>query len=352
MRYPLVLFDFDGTLADSLARALMIYHQIAPGLGLKPIPDVEAARMMPTRKLLRHLGVRFWRLARIVRAYQAAAAEHAHEQRLHPGIADVLRDLHAQGHRLGILSSNREDVIRTCLRINGVEDLFAFVVGYPKLFGKAKALRKILKHEKLDHTKVLFVGDELRDLEAGRKTKVATVAVTWGFHHEILLNQGAPSYLVRTPAEISVVANSPHPLIQIRSYESGDEAAVIALWEQCGLTRPWNDPTKDIRRKQKVRGDLFLIGELEGEIVGTAMAGYEGYRGWISYLGIHPDHRRKGYGRAILAEAERLLRAAGCPKINLQVRTGNDDVVAFYRKLGYSVDEVVSLGKRLELDVA
>src|SRR4051812_11993868 len=107
MRYSLVLFDFDGTLADSLSRALSIYHQIAPGLGLKPIADVEAARMMPTRKLLKHLGVRFWRLPKVLRAYQAAAAVHAHEQRLHSGIADVLRTLHASGHRLGILSSNR-----------------------------------------------------------------------------------------------------------------------------------------------------------------------------------------------------------------------------------------------------
>ena len=351
MRYSLVLFDFDGTLADSLSRALAIYHEIAPGLGLKPILDVEAARMMPTRKLLRHLGVRFWRLPRVLRAYQAAAAEHAHEQRLHPGIADVLRTLHASGHRLGILSSNREDVIRTCLRANGVEQLFAFVIGYPKLFGKAKALRAILKQEKLDRSSVLFVGDELRDLEAGRKTKVATVAVTWGFHH-LLLSQGAPAYMIRVPSELPSVVASPYPLIDIRTYEPADEAAVVELWEQCGLTRPTNDPHKDIHRKQKIRGNLFLVGELNGTIIATAMAGYDGHRGWIYYFGVAPEYRRKGYGRAILAEAERLLRSLGCAKINLQVRPENAAALGFYRKLGYTVDEVVSLGKRLEIDAA
>src|SRR5579885_1166157 len=174
MRYSLVVFDFDGTLADSLGVALATYNRIAPGLGLRPIEDVEAARTTPTRQLLKRLGVRFWRLPRIIRAFQAAAAEHAGDLRLHDGVAAVLAGLRGRGHRLGILSSNREDAIRACLRANGIEELFDFVIGYPKLFGKAKALRRVLKQEKLDRGALLFVGDELRDLEAGRKAKVPT----------------------------------------------------------------------------------------------------------------------------------------------------------------------------------
>ncbi|MFO0848954.1 MAG: HAD hydrolase-like protein [Gemmataceae bacterium] len=202
MRYPLVVFDFDGTLADSLGPALGIFNQIAHDLGLKPITDLEAARSMPTRQLLRQLGVRFWRLPRVVRAFQAAAAEHADELALHAGIPDALRTLHAGGHRLGVLSSNREDTIRTVLRRYEVEHLFGFVVGYPKLFGKAKALRRILKQERADRDGVLFVGDELRDLDAGRKVRVATAAVTWGFQTEQLLTTGNPTVVVRTPAEL------------------------------------------------------------------------------------------------------------------------------------------------------
>jgi phosphoglycolate phosphatase len=207
MRYPLIVFDFDGTLADSLGPALEVFNRIAPGLGLRPIEDVEAARAMPTRQLLRQLGVRFWRLPRVVRAFQAAAAEHADRLRLHDGVTGVVRGLSARGHRLGILSSNREETIRACLRANGIEGAFAFVIGYPKLFGKAKALRRILKQEKLDRGGLLFVGDELRDLEAGRKVKVSTAAVTWGFQAEPLLRDAGATYLVRRPDELLAITD-------------------------------------------------------------------------------------------------------------------------------------------------
>jgi GNAT superfamily N-acetyltransferase len=142
------------------------------------------------------------------------------------------------------------------------------------------------------------------------------------------------------------------PIMHVRPFGLCDEAAVIALWERCGLTRPWNDPRKDIRRKLRVRPDYFLVGVLDGAVVATAMIGYDGHRGWIYYLGVDPDRQNQGLGRAIMAEAERLLREAGCPKINLQVRTTNQKVIDFYRRLGYAPDDVVSLGKRLERDGA
>jgi len=138
--------------------------------------------------------------------------------------------------------------------------------------------------------------------------------------------------------------------MRIRGFEPGDEQAVIALWRRCDLIRAWNDPVKDVRRKQAVRPDLFLVGELDGEIIACLMAGYEGHRGWLNYLAVAPEHQRRGHARAIVNEAERLLRKAGCPKINLQVRTSNHGVIQFYRKCGYSVDDVVSMGKRLEHD--
>ena len=136
----------------------------------------------------------------------------------------------------------------------------------------------------------------------------------------------------------------------IRPFEMSDEEAVVALWERCGLTRPWNDPRKDIRRKVQCQPDLFLVGVVDGEIAATVMAGYEGHRGWIQYLGVDPGRQRKGLGRAIVGEAERRLLAAGCPKINLQVRTSNVGVIEFYKRLGFAPDDVVSMGKRLEHD--
>lgn len=138
--------------------------------------------------------------------------------------------------------------------------------------------------------------------------------------------------------------------MQIRPFQQADESAVIDLWRKCELLRPGNSPAKDIRRKLSVNPELFLVGTLDGEIIATVMAGYEGHRGWINYLAVHPTHRLNGYGRQMMAEAEKLLRAFGCPKINLQVRTSNRAVLAFYQRIGYRTDEVVSLGKRLEHD--
>ena len=136
----------------------------------------------------------------------------------------------------------------------------------------------------------------------------------------------------------------------IRPYQHEDESQVIDLWKRCELTRPWNDPAKDIRRKLAVSPDLFLVGVEGDKIIAAVMAGYEGHRGWINYLAVSPELRRRGLGRQIMDEAERLLREAGCPKINLQVRSTNRYVIEFYRAIGYTVDDVVSLGKRLEHD--
>lgn len=137
--------------------------------------------------------------------------------------------------------------------------------------------------------------------------------------------------------------------MNIRPYQTSDESAVIELWRACDLTRPWNDPAKDIRRKLEVNGDWLLVGEIDGKVVATIMVGYDGHRGWVNYLGVAPEHRRKGLARQLMDEAERILREAGCPKINLQIRAGND-AIAFYQRIGYLADDVVSLGKRLEDD--
>lgn len=138
--------------------------------------------------------------------------------------------------------------------------------------------------------------------------------------------------------------------MEIRAYLPEDEAAVISIWNRCGLLRSWNDPKKDIQRKLSVRPDLFLVGTIDGKVVATVMVGYEGHRGWINYLGVCPDHQRQGLGREMMQAAEQRLRDCGAPKINLQVRTGNQQVIDFYKSIGFQLDDVVSMGKRLEVD--
>ena len=140
------------------------------------------------------------------------------------------------------------------------------------------------------------------------------------------------------------------PTLHLRPYRADDEAAVIALWHACGLTRPWNDPHRDIARKLTTQPELFLVGTLDATVIATAMVGFDGHRGWVNYLAVAPSHRRLAIGQALMHEAERLLTERGCPKLNLQVRSSNVEVIAFYRSLGYAPDDVVSLGKRLIVD--
>lgn len=134
---------------------------------------------------------------------------------------------------------------------------------------------------------------------------------------------------------------------EIRSFRRGDEESIVDLWRRCDLIVPWNDPRFDIERKLAVDPELFLVAESDGRIIATCMAGYEGHRGWINYLAVLPELRRRGIASALMKNAEGMLLDRGCPKINLQVRTSNLDVIAFYRRIGYSDDEVTSLGKRL-----
>ena len=138
----------------------------------------------------------------------------------------------------------------------------------------------------------------------------------------------------------------------IRQYHPEDEKDVIYLWSLCNLIVPHNNPKRDIERKLKVNPEWFLVGEIDGKIIGTCMAGYEGHRGWLNYLAIAPAYQRRGFAARMVKEAERLLRNAGCPKINLQVRTSNVDVIEFYKRIGFSIDDAVSMGKRLEQDLS
>lgn len=133
----------------------------------------------------------------------------------------------------------------------------------------------------------------------------------------------------------------------IRPYQPDDEDAVVALWQACELTRPWNDPRKDIARKLTVQPELFFVGTQDGAVMASVMAGFDGHRGWVNYLAVHPSHQKHGHGQALMRAVEQALLAMGCPKINLQVRAANTGVLAFYGRIGYANDEVVSLGRRL-----
>jgi len=142
------------------------------------------------------------------------------------------------------------------------------------------------------------------------------------------------------------------PNLHIRPFRASDEAAVIALWTASNLVVSHNNPRKDIARKLQVNPEWFLVGEHDGQIVATCVVGYEGHRGWINYLAVSPSVQRRGLASQMMEEAEKILSKAGCPKINLQIRSTNLQVIEFYKSLGFKIDEVTGMGKRLESDEA
>ena len=142
----------------------------------------------------------------------------------------------------------------------------------------------------------------------------------------------------------------PENSLIIRKFQEGDEQELVSLWKVCKLIVPWNDPYKDIVRKLRVQSELFLIGFLEDKLIASVMAGYDGHRGWVNYLAVHPDFQMRGFGKKLMDNVEKGMREFGCPKINLQIREGNNKVISFYQKLGFVQERVICMGKKLEDD--
>ena len=139
--------------------------------------------------------------------------------------------------------------------------------------------------------------------------------------------------------------------MEIRPYSESDEQEVAALWREAFPdASAWNLPEQDIRYKLAVQRDLFVVAIEDSKVVGTTMGGYDGHRGWIYYVAVDPAWRKRGVGSALMRDVERRLREIGCPKANLQVRPGDLETTAFYERLGYEVEERVSMGKLLKDD--
>lgn len=136
-------------------------------------------------------------------------------------------------------------------------------------------------------------------------------------------------------------------MIGFRDIEDRDVAAVVALWQACGLTRAWNDPVKDIQFARDGKESAVLVGEIEGRLAATVMVGHDGHRGMLYYVAVEPALQGKGLGRAAVKAAEAWLAARGVWKINLLVRTENDKVKGFYEALGYEVNPVMCMARKI-----
>lgn len=138
------------------------------------------------------------------------------------------------------------------------------------------------------------------------------------------------------------------PTLAIAPIDDADVGEVVALWQACGLTRPWNDPAADIALARKESNATVLIGRDGGSIVATVLVGHDGHRGWVYYLAVDTDRRHKGYGRVMMDAAESWLRERGIEKLQLLVRADNTSVKDFYQSLGYSMQERVTYAKWLD----
>ena len=134
---------------------------------------------------------------------------------------------------------------------------------------------------------------------------------------------------------------------EIVRYNVKHQREVIDLWEKCGLIIPQNDPIEDIQKKLSFQPELFYIALLDGQLIGSAMVGYEGHRGWLNYLAVLPSFQKRGYGKKLVNRAIVELRKIGCLKLNLQVRKSNTQVVGFYKHIGFEEEDRISLGMRL-----
>ena len=139
----------------------------------------------------------------------------------------------------------------------------------------------------------------------------------------------------------------------IRPYAESDERDVATLWREVFPDAPeWNQPETDIRRKLSIQRELFLVAVINSELVGTTMAGFDGHRGWVYYVVVRKTYRRQGVATALMRHAESGLAKLGCPKVNLQIRASNHEVVSFYKHLGYQIEDRVSMGKRLRFNLS
>ncbi len=195
-KYELIVWDFDGTLANTLATGLEIYNQLASRHGFRCVEDPNSVRNLGTTTFLKEHGIPWYKVPGLIKEFLAIQKKTIQDVPLFPGIANVLQRFREQDLRLGVLSSNSSENITRCLKGNGALEYFSFIRGYSSLFGKARGLKRLLRKQGLDSARVLYIGDEVRDIEAARKAKIDIAAVTWGFNSPETLIAHKPDYVI------------------------------------------------------------------------------------------------------------------------------------------------------------
>lgn len=204
------IFDFDGTIADTLDTLVAISNRLAPDFGIAPVTaaELKQLREVSAEQLVRQSGVPFLTLLRLLRRVRRDLQREIPTLHLIPGMAETLSLLAARGHRLGIVTSNSEDNVKLFLSIHGLQETFQFVHTGASLFGKSRVLRRVLRQHNLPTPEAIYVGDETRDVDASRKIGLRVVAVTWGFNSRHALSRHQPDFLVDQPYGLIAIADA------------------------------------------------------------------------------------------------------------------------------------------------
>lgn len=203
----MVIFDFDGTIADSFSIGFCLINQLAEEFGFPPITmdRIDRWQHLSSKKIIHEIGIPFYRLPKIIRRFKSDMSREIPNLQPFDGMKEALRTLRSQGCRLGIVSSNSEDNVRDFLAVQSISHLFEFVISCPRLMGKDKALKRILKKQNIQPETVLYVGDETRDIDAAKRSNIRSAAVSWGFNSLQVLTQHCPDFVLTEPADLNKI---------------------------------------------------------------------------------------------------------------------------------------------------
>lgn len=203
MKYRSMIFDFDGTIADTLGETRKIFNELAPDYGIRNVEEheIEGLRHLSLKQILAELNIPKRKVPSIIARGTGMMRANIDRLQLITGMKDALGELRNHTESFGILTSNSTANVDAFLRNHGIRELFEFVSSTSKLTGKARHLRAIRKTFSLKHTEMLYIGDELRDVKAAQKAKIPHAAVTWGFNSRESLANAKPTHLFDTPEE-------------------------------------------------------------------------------------------------------------------------------------------------------
>ncbi len=199
-----IIFDFDGTIADSLEMVLTISNRLAGEFGYPPTcsQDIKRLKNLSSREILQQSKVPFFRLPFLLRRLRCELNREICTLQPVPGMKEVLLNLKQQGHRLGIVTSNSRENVMAFLAAQGMEELFDFISSGFTIFGKGKVIQRIIQQHHLEPATVFYVGDETRDIEAAKKIQIRAIAVSWGFNSREVLAEQDPDFLIHHPQEL------------------------------------------------------------------------------------------------------------------------------------------------------